>query len=74
MEAFSIHLISFRREMLMRVHYQDDGAGCTKFLSRVLIQRERELLASDGAGGSNETGILTNGCIGIGADSSSCSR
>lgn len=48
-------------------------AGCTQFPSRVSIERDRELLAVDGgAGGGNGTNILTMGCFGVGANSTSC--
>lgn len=48
-------------------------AGCTQFPSKVAIQRDRELLAVDGAGGGNGSDILTMGCISKGTNSSSCS-
>ncbi len=57
----------------MRVHHQDVRAGCTKFPTRISIQPDRELLAVDEAGAGNGTGILTTGCIDVGANSSSCS-
>ena len=55
------------------MHYQDVRAGCTKFPTRVSVQPDRELLAVDEAGAGNGTGILTTGCIDVGANSSSCS-
>ena len=51
----------------------DVRAGCTDFPSRVPIQRDRELLETDGIKGSNGTGIVTVECGSNGANSSSCS-
>ena len=55
------------------VIHLDVRAGCTNFPSRVPIQRDRELLETDGAGSSNGTGLVIVECARNGANSSSCS-
>lgn len=49
-------------------------AGCTEFPTRVAVQNDRELLASQATGGGNETDVVTLDCGGAGGNSSSCSR